>query len=138
MPGEWTSEDIAERFEEAIRTLKRLPPVKVQGYFNLWPAIKYTERELWDMEKQPMRLGPPAANAIDRLEQTLRWIVWLEEEERKLVWMRAARMPWKPICHRFGVDRKTAWRHWTKALGKISDRLNKAGVPVPHLPAELR
>ena len=36
----WTIEDVAVRFEEAASTARRLPPVRVQGYFNCWPAIK--------------------------------------------------------------------------------------------------
>ena len=45
-------------------------------------------------------------------------------EERKLVWLRAARVPWKAITFEFGCDRTTAWRRWTLALTKIASRLN--------------
>ena len=38
--GWWTIETVADRFIEAARTAHRLPPVRVQGYFNCWPAIK--------------------------------------------------------------------------------------------------
>ena len=73
----WTAKIVADRLEEAVSTLRRLPPVKVQGYFNLWPMMKYTEMEILQMEKQPMRLRalPPA---IDRLEETFEWMPWLE------------------------------------------------------------
>lgn len=30
----WTIDDVAARFEEAASTGRRLPPVRVQGYFN--------------------------------------------------------------------------------------------------------
>ena len=105
------------------QTLRRLPPVKVQGYFNLWPMMKYTEMEILQMEKQPMRLRalPPA---IDRLEETFEWMPWLDVEERKLVWKRAARVRWKTLCWELGCDRSTAWRKWVIALTKISTRLN--------------
>ena len=36
----WTVEQVAERFREAAETARRLPPVRVQGYFNLWPPIQ--------------------------------------------------------------------------------------------------
>lgn len=124
----WTAKDVADRFEQAIYTLKRLPPVKVQGYYNLWPAIKYTEREVWEMEKLPMRLGPPTPQAISRMEETLQWIVLLDDvDERKLVWLRAAKVRWKSICYRMGCDRSTAWRKWVIALTKIAARLNSTG-----------
>lgn len=119
----WTAKIVADRLEEAVSTLRRLPPVKVQGYFNLWPMMKYTEMEILQMEKQPMRLRalPPA---IDRLEETFEWMPWLDVEERKLVWKRAARVRWKTLCWELGCDRSTAWRKWVIALTKISTRLN--------------
>ena len=93
---EWTADCVADHFEEAFRTLRKLPPVKAQGYFNTWPDIVRTSREIAAMEPQPMRVWPSAA-AITRLEQTFDWVLWIEEAERKLVWSRAARMPWKQI-----------------------------------------
>ena len=36
---EWTADCVADHFEEAFSTLRKLPPVKAQGYFNTWPDI---------------------------------------------------------------------------------------------------
>ena len=120
---EWTADCVADHFEEAFRTLRKLPPVKVQGYFNTWPEIVRTSREIAFMEPEPMHIRPSAA-AITRLEQTFDWVLWIEEAERKLVWSRAARVPWKVISHEHGCDRTTAWRRWQLALTKIAARLN--------------
>ena len=120
---EWTADCVADHFEEAFRTLRKLPPVKAQGYFNTWPDIVRTSREIAAMEPQPMRVWPSAA-AITRLEQTFDWMLWITVEERKLIWLRAARVPWKAITFEFGCDRTTAWRRWTLALTKIASRLN--------------
>ena len=107
--AEWTVERVAERFREAAITAHRLPPVRVQGYFNTWPAI---------------RRFPPAPETVERMLETMRWVLWLEEEERHLVWMRAERHRWRDICARFGCDRTTAWRRWQRALSIVADRLN--------------
>lgn len=125
MADAWTAKDIADHFEEAIYTLKRLPKPRLQGYHNLWPPIAYTLWELLAQEKRPFRLGPPQPDAIDRLEQTFEWIGWLEPEERKMIWLRARRVPWRMICVRFGVCKNTAAHRWTVALLKISHRLNR-------------
>ena len=85
---EWTADCVADHFEEAFRTLRKLPPVKAQGYFNTWPDIVRTSREIAAMEPQPMRVWPSAA-AITRLEQTFDWVLWIEEAERKLERTRA-------------------------------------------------
>lgn len=119
----WTADDVADHFEEAFRTLRKLPPVRVQGYFNAWPQIVRSEKEILAMEPQPMRIWP-STSAITRLEQTFDWVLWIGEDERRLIWGRAARRPWKEISGELGVDRTTAWRRWQMALAKIADRLN--------------
>ena len=119
----WTAESVADHFEEAFRTLRKLPPVKARGYFNAWPQIVRSSREIAGMEAEPMRVWP-SAEAITRLEQTFDWVLWIEENERKLVWARAARVPWKQISSDHACDRSTAWRRWQIALTKIAARLN--------------
>ena len=123
----WTVEDVADHFEEAFRTLRKLPPVKVQGYFNAWPQIVRTDREILAMEPEPMRVRPSTA-AITRLEQTFDWVLWIDEDERRLIWWRAARRPWKEITYELGVDRSTTSRQHKLALTKIAARLNAAAA----------
>ena len=123
----WTADDVADHFEEAFRTLRKLPPVKVQGYFNAWPQIVRSEKEILAMEPQPMRVWP-STSAITRLEQTFDWVLWIGEDERRLIWWRAARRSWKEITYELGVDRSTAWRQHKLALTKIAARLNAAGA----------
>ena len=122
---EWTADCVAEHFEEAFRTLRKLPPVKARGYFSAWPDIARSPREIAAMEPEPMRV-PPSPAAITRLEQTFDWVLWIETAERKLIWSRAARVPWKQISGELGCDRTTAWRRWQLALTKIAARLNAA------------
>ncbi len=123
MENKWTHETVAEHFEEAVRTLKRLPPVKVKGYHTVWPEVIHTPDERMHQEAFPMRLRA-SADAISRLEQTFEWMPWIEVEERKLIWKRAARVRWKTICWECGYDRTTAWRKWVLACTKIATRLN--------------
>jgi predicted DNA-binding protein (UPF0251 family) len=54
----------------------------------------------------------------------MRWVLWLDEPQRHLVWMRAEEWEWQDIARRFGCDRTTAWRRWQKALAKVVDHLN--------------
>lgn len=123
--AEWTIETVADRFIEAARTAQRLPPVRVQGYFNCWPTIV---RMPWENlgEEPPLRYYPPDPAAVDRMLETMQWVQWLEEEQRHIVWMRAQRYPWKEICCRFGCDRTTAWRRWQKALEIVAEHLQTA------------
>ena len=53
--AEWTIEDVAARFEEAASTGRRLPPVRVQGYFNTWPAFVRKEWEAFAADEKVYR-----------------------------------------------------------------------------------
>ena len=121
----WTKEQVAERFEAAVRTLRRLPPVRVRGYISSWPEIIYTKREIAMMDRKPKR-WPPTAEAISDMEETCKWINLLTEiDDRKIIWYRASRLPWKEICIKLGVARSTANWRWQNAILTITNKLNK-------------
>lgn len=124
--AEWAIDDVAARFEEAVITGRRLPPVRVQGYFNTWPPILRQQWEVFSADERIYRPLPPSPEAVERMLETMRWMLWLEEEQRHLVWMRAKRYGWRDITIRFACDRTTAWRRWHKALQKVADHLNGA------------
>lgn len=123
--AEWTIEDVAARFQEAVHTSRRLPRVRVQGYFNVWPMFARQEWEAMSCEDIELRPLPPSPEAIERMLEAMRWVQWLEEEQRHLVWMRAKEYEWKDVCRRFGCDRTTAWRRWQRALHVVAANLNQ-------------
>lgn len=122
---EYTVTDVAARFQEAARTLRRLPPVALNKHLSTWPPVIRTVMENLQAEPEPMRFGPPSAQAISRMDEVMGWIFYLEsEDERRLVWLRAERVPWKKICWKIGCCRTTAYHMWRVAILKITFRLN--------------
>lgn len=119
-----TIDDIAARFSRAVDVAHQLPRVRVQGYLNYWPTIIRMEHENLGLDDPKPRHIPPSPESIDDMLETMRWMQWLEEEQRHLIWMRAKNYDWRSICGRFGCDRTTAWRRWQKALSKIAMHLN--------------
>ena len=113
----WTATLVADRVAEAADTLARLPDQRVRGHYDLWPKL---------IGAAGRQAGPAAASpeAIDRMDEALGWLMWLEPEERQLVWLRAEGLPWKWITRRMGIGRTTAWQRWTTALLKIVVRLD--------------
>jgi hypothetical protein len=96
----------------------------VRGYFNVWPAFK---REAWEgfgQEDDVYRPLTPTPEAIDRMLETMRWVQWLEVDERHLVWMRAKRYRWVDIAKRFACASRTAQRRFDAAMHLIAMRLN--------------
>jgi hypothetical protein len=125
MTTHYTVIDVVNRFEEAVYTLKRMPPVIRVGYRSAWPAVVHSTEELLCAEKLPMRPPLPSAAAISRMEETIQWIFFLDNEsDRRMIWLRAARVPWKPIYRRLGISRTTAHYRYRIAMMKIVMRLN--------------
>jgi hypothetical protein len=125
----WTVSMIEEQFVDAADVMKRLPEVRVPGYYSLWPKALYEFADLVGQEPPRLRLPPPAPDAISRMEKTLGWLTWLEAEDAKLVWARANNQPWKQVCWRLGISRTAAWRRWVAALCTIAIRLNGEHLP---------
>lgn len=120
----WTPSLIEERFVEAADVMKRLPGVRVPGYFNTWPKMVCEFADLVGREPRPLRRPPPAPDAISRMEETLEWLRWLEPTESKIVWMRASGERWKAVCWTVGLARPTAHQYWLYALCVIAWKLN--------------
>lgn len=123
--ADWTVEDVAARFVEAVETARRLPRVSVQGYFNVWPAFARDTWEAYPDDEHDYRPLAPSPVAVDRMLETMRWVQWLDVGQRHLVWMRAERYGWRDITIRFACDRTTAWRRWQKALQIVLDHLKQ-------------
>ncbi len=126
----WTASVVAERMEEAAATLERLPVVRIQGYVTTWPPILREYWEAFGWEQAKVRRGPPAAAAIDRMDETLGWLRWLEPDAARIVWLRACNVPWKALTWRVGMGRTKAWQEWVAALAIIAARLDAQ----PHHP----
>jgi Domain of unknown function (DUF6362) len=97
----WTTTLVAKRLAEAADALDRLPDERVRGLYDLWPKLIGA----------PGRHARPAAaapEAIDRMDEALGWLMWLDPEERQLVWLRAEGLPWKWIT---GAWASAAPRH---------------------------
>lgn len=115
---------IEERFVDAADVMKRLPDVRVPGYFNTWPKIFHEFADLVGQEPPRLRRPPPAPSAISRMEEALGWLTWLEPIDRKIVWLRASGERWKAVCYQVGLARAAANEHWLYALCVVAWRLN--------------
>ena len=120
----WTAEVVSLRFEEAVETLNKLPSGAVRGYATFWPDVIYTPAELARQTSKPVKLNA-LPDQITRMEQTLMWIEWANEGERKLIWLRAYQMTWREIARRTGYPRTSAQRYWQGALTKIAVNLEE-------------
>ncbi len=122
--GPWTPLQVEERLVEAADVLKRLPEEKVQGYYSVWPQYIYEFADLVGQEPRQTRLPPPSAASITRMDESLRWLNWLEPDDARIAWLRVSGTPWKTICCTVGRARAAAHEHWRYALCVIAWQLN--------------
>jgi hypothetical protein len=120
----WTVEMVEERLAEAASVMRRLPPVRMPGYFNTWPKMLVEFADQVGREPEPMRLPPPSPSAITRMEEALGWLRWVDPIDAKIVWLRSNGDRWKTICWKVGLGRTAANQHWLYALSVLAWRLN--------------
>lgn len=121
---EWTADEVAARFADAADTAQKLPRVRPGGYFNPWMTLAMQVPERYPDPERLYRPMPPSPQAVERMLETMRWVQWLEVEQRHLVWMRANRYEWQQIGRRFACDRNTASRRWHRVMELVAWRLN--------------
>ena len=123
MMNKMTTNLVAERLKEAAATLRQLPKEKISLLKSNWPETIPTWGDYGD-EKAKVRLGPPPPDAIDRMDETLEWLGWIEREESKLIWDVACGVNRKVIGAKFGVHRATIWREWKAIVRKLTAIIN--------------
>lgn len=128
MAKKWTATIVASRIEEAAAVMKRLPEIKQHDLRSAWPPILRDFWETYGLDPVKIRMGPPTADGIQRMDEVLDWLLWLEPEQTRLVWSRAEGVPWKVIMRKIGVSRSTAWRLWSSSMAVITTRLNVSGI----------
>ena len=111
-------EQLKQKLEFAADVMKRLPRVRAQGYRNFWPAVKHSQKEIREWESLPVYIRP-TAEEISLMDKILDWYRPLDPEETKLVWLRAARTPWKIIGRMFNQHRSTLNEKYNCAVGKM-------------------
>ncbi len=121
--ADWTIVEVQARIVEAVETAHRLPPARVQGYVNVWEALLRSAPERLAAEVGEYHI-PPTPDAIDRMLETTRWMQWLDQDLRRIVWMRADRYAWPEIAKRFGCAVRTVQRRRNIALSIVAEHLN--------------
>ena len=125
----WTPSLVEAWLAEAADVLARLPDARMRGYVTSWPPMV---REFWESfgwQEAVLKRPPPSAAAIDRMDMALRWLLWLDPVDARIVWLRACGRPWKEVCWQSGLARAAANQHWLFALCVIAWKLNGKLLP---------
>ena len=125
---DWTAADVEARLELAATVDAQLPTIKPGGYFSAWPEYFHSFSDR--VGQKPAMMRPrPTPRQITQAEEAMLWLQWLDKPDARLLWLRATRTPWKPICWELGISRATAHRRWQYGIAVIVWRLNGKRVP---------
>ena len=87
---------------------RRTAPVAIG---SSWPPIVQEAKHAYGYTPEaPMRVIPSAA-AITRMEECLDWLLLIDPEDARIVWLRAEGARWRQVCIRAGcraIDRLAA------------------------------
>ena len=118
---------VKARLREAAATLKRMHlerwdyPSQRTAW---WPDVVRSALDSYPDEKTKTTRAAPDGAAIDRMEEVLRWLLWMEDDDhRKLVWARAERITWRQLETNDGRSRETLRKLYDKALAVIVGKL---------------
>ena len=125
----WTAPLVEERLAEAVGVLKRLPEERVQGYFSAWPDVVLDANESFGWHDPVLRRPWPSPGSIDRMDETMRWLQWLEPDVARICWFRAAGKRWKTICGKVGLQRTAVHQRYLFGHCVIAWRLNGHRLP---------
>ena len=126
MDSKWTEKMVRARVEEAVQTLRTLhvTGLKPKGYSSSWPDVMHDPNEAYGWDGTKVRPGPPQPDAITRMDEVLEWLLWLDKDQSRLVWLHASGMARKKICTVFGMSPGKVWRMWAAALMTIASTIN--------------
>jgi len=125
---DWTIARVQDRLELAADVMRQAPGVKPQGYFSAWPEYFHSFADKVGQEPK-MRRPLPSPRMITEADEAMLWLRWLEMDDAKLLWLRANRTPWKPICWQFGLSRQHANKRSQYGLAVIVWRLRGKEPP---------
>jgi len=117
---------VKARLREAAATLKRM---KLERWdypsqrLAWWPEVVRQASDAYGYQETHVARSAPAPAAIDRMEEALKWLLWLENGHQKLVWGRAERLTWRQLEVADGRSRETLRKAHDMALAVIVGRL---------------
>lgn len=107
-------------FEDSIRTGKRLPGAIRKQKLSHWMDYPDEYWTTYGYHQVQMKLPPPGSRDISRFIFMIEVMQYVPEvEDRKLIWKRAAKYPWKLLEREFGMHRTNLHKKIKKELLRI-------------------
>lgn len=117
-------EETKSRLAEAADALRRLSMngIKPGALRAQWPDVVRQAEEAYGWTAERVRPPRPTPAQITRMDEAISWLLWLDGEERKVVWARSIGMSWRRIEDMDGRSVRTLQNLFAGALRRILAR----------------
>ena len=121
----WTDEMVFAYIEKAAEICKKLPGVRPQGYFTVWPPILRDLMEIIqsDVPDKTSR-GYATPREVSFHDYVGTWLRWPNADEARVIWLRAEGKPWKVVEYKLNISETTGRRRLNFGIMKIVAKLN--------------
>jgi hypothetical protein len=125
--------------EDAAATLRAMPRASLKAHLTSWPAVVQDSVSLM-VPSERTRTRPPAPHprAIDRMDEVLSWLLACEEAERRILWARACKIPWRKLEAIDGRSHMTLRQVANRGLQKVRRHLRDTRGPFDRTNLERR
>ena len=117
-------EDTKRRLIEAADALRRLRMnrIKPSGLRTQWPDVIHRVEEAYGWTGERTRPPRPSPAEITRMDEAIHWLLWLDADQRKVVWARSMGLSWRRIEDMDGRSVRTLQNLHASALQRIRSR----------------
>jgi hypothetical protein len=121
--AEYTAVELADRFEEMVDVLNRMPSVVRKQKMIHWPDYPNDPNQAYGYNDYTISRPKPSGEQIDRCDQALLWLLYLDKPQKELIWARASKFSWRKIAMYLGCNKDTAKLKWTVILMELIEKL---------------
>jgi hypothetical protein len=125
--------------EDAAATLRAMPRASLKAHLTSWPEVVQNSVSLLaTSERTRTRPPAPQPRAIDRMDEVLSWLLACEEGERRILWARACKIPWRKLEALDGRSHMTLRQVANRGLQKVRRHLRDTRGPFDRTNLERR
>lgn len=123
----WGADEVKARLREAAQVLRGLSlgnrdfPARLAA---AWPDVVRLGMEAHGYVAPSRRPAQPTPAAVSRADEAVLWLLWLDDEARRVVWARASKIPWRRLEDMDGRSHTTLRRIEAGGLDALCRRLN--------------
>jgi hypothetical protein len=122
------TDEIKAALREACRILERTPFPKGSRPAQLragWPDVVREAADAYGYTATRNRPALPSPLELDRMDEALRWLLWVEGTERTVLFARACGVTWRALQEKLDTSYPTLAKIHGRGLTLIAARLEK-------------